>query len=564
MSAVPVRFPRSALALLLTCAWALLALTARPAQATVTIALSSGYVTPTSGDTTTHFTYRVKYWNTAGALPDAVKTATWSSATGTRWFTMWPLEPADGNTVDGKWYTLSLTLAAGSYAFRFAAQTGAAWVYFPDPAGTYASGPTVTQANPVSLTGGYVTPTSGANSTTFSWRVKYWNANNAPPDEVKVGVWFPTLKTTYWYAMYPYNPTDTNYRDGAVYAYSRKWLPPGTYAYRCAARQGSNWAYWPTPAGAYASGPTVASDDETAIRNVFQQWEQYMEAENLTATMSLFSGSFLHTGANKTATSANIADFFATYSGIAITATNLVITITGDTATASFHLTINTDQRVVEDRDWSPQQDDMGFCFLRKESGVWRFYGNQQWYGTRAFSAYSAPPNYWLELWVWDPTHRATSATVSGPGIPANTPLTWQSWGGEWSWSANPGLPTPPPTPPMTYTFTITDASGVTVLQDVVEGYCTQLATNLSPSGGQTVVGTPTFTWTGVSLPGATYAVEVNDASWNRVWQVYDLTATTVPYGGPPLTAGALYNWDVVVTDTDGNISVTSETFHAG
>jgi hypothetical protein len=478
---------------------------------------------------------------------------------------MWALDPADTNPVDGKWYTLGLTLAAGTYSYRFAAQVGATWVYWPTPAGSYAAGPTVTQANPVALTGGYVTPVSGTNTTTFSWRVKYWNANNAPPDEVKAAVWFPALKTTYWYAMYPYDPSDTNYRDGAVYAYSRKWLPPGTYAYRCAARQGTNWAYWPTPAGTYASGPTVYSDDETAIRNLYQQFVQYMEAEDLAGTMSLFSENFLHQGTTKAAEQVNMAAFFSKYSGINITTSVPVISITGDTATASLHVTIATDNYgVVRDTTMAPGSDDVGICFLHKESGAWRFYGDQKWYGAAAFSTYGAGGYaYGLGLWVWDRTYRATSITVNGPGIPADTPLALSTHG-QGNWVAWPVLPTPPPTPPMTYTFTITDPYGVTVLQDVVEGYCTEVATNLSPSGGETVSGTPTFSWTGVSLPGATYEVDVFDQALNGIWQVYGLTTTTVPYGGPALTPGELYQWSAVVRDVNGNISVSYATFHAG
>ena len=221
-------------------------------------ALSSGYLTPTSGDTSTRFTWRVKYWSTANVAPTAVWVATRLAAGGSpTWRQMWALEPSDTNYVDGKWYTYTCYLAAGSYAYRFATALGSEWAYWPQPTGTYASGPTVAQGNPVALTGGYVTPATGTNATNFTWRVKYWNSTNAAPDEIKVAIWFPTLKTTYWYTLYPYDPTDTNYADGAVYQYSRKWLPAGAYAYRFAARQGTWWAYWPAPAGTYAGGPTV-------------------------------------------------------------------------------------------------------------------------------------------------------------------------------------------------------------------------------------------------------------------------------------------------------------------
>jgi hypothetical protein len=224
-----------------------------PAQITV----SSGYVTPSTGDTSTRFTWRARFWNTANLPPSIVQVAIWSAGAGTSWRTMWALDPADTNYVDGKWYTYSCYLPSANYSYRFAAQVGGQWVYWPQPAGTYQSGPTVAQANPVAQTAGYVIPASGTNTTNFTWRVKYWNSLNAPPDEMKVAIWFPTLKTTYWYSMYPYDPSDTNYRDGAVYQYSRKWLPAGAYAYRFAARQGTNWAYWPAPAGTYAGGPTV-------------------------------------------------------------------------------------------------------------------------------------------------------------------------------------------------------------------------------------------------------------------------------------------------------------------
>jgi hypothetical protein len=103
-----------------------------------------------------------------------------------------------------------------------------------------------------------VTPTTGTNAMNFTWRTKYWNTSNAMPDSVQVAIWFPTLKTTYWYTLYPYDPSDTNYADGAVYQYSRRWLPQGAYAYRFAARQGTNWAYWPQPPSTYQSGPAVA------------------------------------------------------------------------------------------------------------------------------------------------------------------------------------------------------------------------------------------------------------------------------------------------------------------
>jgi hypothetical protein len=169
---------------------------------------------------------------------------------------MQALDPGDANYKDGAWFFYSGQLVGGGYRYRFAAETlHGQWAYWPQPAGTYVAGPAV---NPV-LSSGYVTPASGSFTTSFTWRVKYWNTNNAAPDQVQVAIWFPTLKTTYWYAMWAYDPADTNCKDGKWYTFSRKVPPAGVpaYAYRFAARQGSNWTYWPTSAGSYQSGPSV-------------------------------------------------------------------------------------------------------------------------------------------------------------------------------------------------------------------------------------------------------------------------------------------------------------------
>ena len=260
MFAPSLRVLRFALAGL--CVLALGAALGAPAQAT--IVLSSGYVTPTSGDTNTTFTYRVKYWNTDGVLPDAVKTCIWSSGTGPRWFTMWPLEPGDTNPVDGKWYTLSLKLAAGSYAYRFAAQNGATWTYLPLPAGAYSSGPSVTLPAPVtSLTSGYVTPTSGTTATTFTYRIKYWDTGNRAPDlsggkpQVLVAIWWGSQSKAFWYPMWKLDATDTNYRDGCWYTFSLKWLDASVHQFRFAVQTGGAWTYWPQPTGTYVDGPEV-------------------------------------------------------------------------------------------------------------------------------------------------------------------------------------------------------------------------------------------------------------------------------------------------------------------
>ena len=215
--------------------------------------LSSGYVTPTTGDCSTHFTFRVKFWQTGGVFPDRVLVAIWSRA-GTRWQRMWEYDLSDTNTVDGKWYTCAQYLKGGDYAYRFAAEVAGQWTYWPLPAGSYHLGPKV---SPVVLSSGYVSPTSGTHTTDFTWRIKYWNTNNLPPDEIWCAIWWGSRGQAFWYPMWAYDPSDTTYSDGKWYTAHMRWLDTGAHAFRFAARQGANWAYWPSPGGSYAPGPAV-------------------------------------------------------------------------------------------------------------------------------------------------------------------------------------------------------------------------------------------------------------------------------------------------------------------
>jgi hypothetical protein len=57
---------------------------------------------------------------------------------------MWALDLTDTNCRDGKWYTIHLQgLDTGAHAYRFTARRGTDWAYFPNPSGTYATGPTI-------------------------------------------------------------------------------------------------------------------------------------------------------------------------------------------------------------------------------------------------------------------------------------------------------------------------------------------------------------------------------------------------------------------------------------
>jgi len=193
---------------------------------------------------------------------------------------------------------------------------------------------------------------------------------------------------------------------------------------------------------------------------------------------------------------------------------------------------------------------------------------------------YNSPVDAWSQNWnnglqytvhfqVDDPNQTATSVTITGPGIPAETPLildhydsnegswnSWQSTGGSLDFGANP-----PPTQdlPLTYTFTLDDSSEPNVYTYDVQSFVNDLATNLSPSG--TAADPLVFSWTGVG-PGYTYQVQLSDADGNRIWDSdWNLITTSVTYNGPALAPEIQYTYWVVVEDQYGNASFAEGNF---
>jgi hypothetical protein len=225
-----------------------------PATAPLPRGLAADSVTPAAGDPSAEFTWRVKYWDLSNVPATSVWIAIWSSwIKAPVWHRMSEEDPSDTNYADGKWYVYSGSVNSGTRAYRLAAEVAGMWIYSPQPAGSYQMGPSLFW-----LSSGYAMPSTGASTTPFTWRVKYWDNLNQPPDEVWVAIWFPTLRRPIWRRMWALDASDTTSTDGKWYTFSRTWsLPPGAYACRFAARQGAYWTYWPKPAGTYSSGPTV-------------------------------------------------------------------------------------------------------------------------------------------------------------------------------------------------------------------------------------------------------------------------------------------------------------------
>jgi len=210
--------------------------------------------------------------------------------------------------------------------------------------------------------------------------------------------------------------------------------------------------------------------------------------------------------------------------------------------------------------------------YLTKLNGVWLIYGNQKRYGVKAYSGHqAAPPKpnaYWVEFLVEDPSDQIQTITVSGNGLSSPVTLNHNTANHRWvSWSvsgttSNVGPVfgnTLPAGLPYTYTFTITDASGITTSTSRVNAFVTAVATPIAPAANAVLTGTPSFSWTAVN-GSYTYGIEIDDASYNRIWSRYDLAGTSFVYDGPALASGP-YTWNMLLMDTEGNFSMVATPF---
>ena len=168
---------------------------------------------------------------------------------------------------------------------------------------------------------------------------------------------------------------------------------------------------------------------------------------------------------------------------------------------------------------------------------------------------------YYVQLQYDDSPKTATAVSVTGPGISGSKVLTYNAGDGSWNSNTSPSTQvffgtTYPAGLPYAYTFTITDATGTWTASSTVSCFQEPFATNISPTG--TVTGTPTFSWTGISDSSAIYGVQVNDSSYNRIWQNNNISGTSIVYNGPALTPGMNYNYNVDVESSSACSSGTS------
>ena len=191
------------------------------------------------------------------------------------------------------------------------------------------------------------------------------------------------------------------------------------------------------------------------------------------------------------------------------------------------------------------------------------FIKEDQYYNTNAHSAHFAD-GYWVELMINDPNETVQSVTVSGPGIDGSITLVkgvHPFYPNQWWSNPNVSLGDNPQDLPLVYTFTIIDKIGITCnINDSVQSYVVNFATNLLPEGIQTNGDSLVFSWIGVELEGVKYKVELSDKNWNRIWDSPLIADTSFTYNGPLLALGD-YQYFVCVWDEYGNSSLADQNF---
>jgi len=136
-----------------------------------------------------------------------------------------------------------------------------------------------------------------------------------------------------------------------------------------------------------------------------------------------------------------------------------------------------------------------------------------------------------------DVGHYANSVSVTGPGLAAPFPITYDVNKGRWSTSTANNMTL---VAGATYTYTVVDAVGSTILtESIMNPIITQAPTNVLPANGSTVSTTPTFSWGAVTVGTPNYGVQIFDGLGGMVWETYlGSTTTSVAYNGAPLADG--------------------------
>jgi hypothetical protein len=202
--------------------------------------LSQGSVSPSTGTTSTTFTYQVTYTD-ADSDPPVIKRVYIDG-------TPYSMSYVSGNYTSGALYQYNTKLGLGNHTYYFYFTDGNNTARLPSNGTNY--GPVVTGSggtnNPPTLSNGFVTPTSGTTVTTFLYQVTYKDSDG---DSAFIKyVYIDGSPFTMSYI------SGTN-KNGAIYQYNTT-LNVGNHTYRFYFRDNRNNSAWLPINGTY-NGPVV-------------------------------------------------------------------------------------------------------------------------------------------------------------------------------------------------------------------------------------------------------------------------------------------------------------------
>jgi hypothetical protein len=303
-----------------------------------------------------------------------------------------------------------------------------------------------------------------------------------------------------------------------------------------------------------------SSDGDTlALRSSFDSAMALLNAKDLDGFMAAVSENYLDDGQDKTGFRAELAEEFSDPDYEEETYAVLNTTIDGTSAT----------MMVL----WNGMEAEL--LYFVKEGESWKLYGNQALFEIMARSGHQVQSDgsghqYWVSLEVEDPGNVINQVSVTGDGLTEAITLfhdteesSWNSWQND----NNPFFGSTRPDLPLTYTFTINHGTGEGVTETftaTVTNFVDVYPTNLSPAQDDAVSGDVTFTFTPV--PGLEHGIELNDMSWNRIWDIYDVQTQIVDgqvevvYDGAPLASGS-YSYNITTFDGEDNYSIVMTQF---
>jgi len=191
--------------------------------------LNQGQVTPSTGNLTTLYTYKVRYSDVDANSPKYVNVVIDGKT-----YTMVKENPTEKDYTMGLNYVFSTRLDNRTHNYYFLTSDGLFITRYPSLGNN--SGPlvTATYAIPPTLTNIALSPLNGQLTTTFTFNVTYTDAENNPPSYVNV-----TINGTS-HAMAKVYSSDTNCMDGVIFQYKTTFPEDGVYIYYFSTSDGWN------------------------------------------------------------------------------------------------------------------------------------------------------------------------------------------------------------------------------------------------------------------------------------------------------------------------------------